>query len=75
MTDDLEFWSIRTVCRKVGLSRSTVYRLAREGRFPASRPYKNTGTERGGRVFWLSTDVEAWMADQVGDDDVARLIG
>lgn len=46
------------VCRVVGLSRSTVWKMASERRFPVPR-------RLGGRsVGWLSTEVDAWMASR-----------
>jgi predicted DNA-binding transcriptional regulator AlpA len=63
MPDDIEFWSLKTVMQKVGRSRSQIYRMIADGEFPAQRKYRNSEHS----VFWLSTDVRAWMAGQLSD--------
>lgn len=68
MTDDTEFWPLKEVVRRTGLSRSEIYRRAKEGTFPASRSYRGST-----RVFWVSGSVRQWMAGQLADVD--SLIG
>ncbi len=46
---------IGEVCRRVGLSRATVYRRIAEGAFPQSRTLGPTC------VRWLLSDIEAWI--------------
>ena len=47
------------VIEKVGLSRSSIYSRIHEGRFPSP-------VSLGGRaVGWLSSELEAWIDEQV----------
>jgi predicted DNA-binding transcriptional regulator AlpA len=74
LSEDVEFWPLDTVLRKVGLSRSEIYRRQRDGSFPASRNYRNSS-----RRYWLSSDVRRWQAEElagapIGDDEFG-LIG
>jgi len=57
MADDIEFWPMKVVVQKVGLSKTEIYRRAAEGTFPKSRDYRDGGI----RKFWLSTEVRAWQ--------------
>ena len=43
--------------RRIGIGRSTIYKLMREGRFPA--PYQIAGAAR-----WSLREVEDWLAKQ-----------
>jgi predicted DNA-binding transcriptional regulator AlpA len=52
MVEDLEFWPLKVVVKKVGLSKTEIYRRIAEGRFPQSRSY---------RKFWLSTEIREWQ--------------
>jgi predicted DNA-binding transcriptional regulator AlpA len=74
LSEDVEFWPLDTVLRKVGLSRSEIYRRQRDGSFPASRNYRHSS-----RRYWLSSDVRRWQAEElagapIGDDELG-LIG
>jgi prophage regulatory protein len=60
----IQFQKLPEVCRRVALSRSKVYALVAEGRFP--RPHKI-----GRASVWLQSEVEAWMRAQVGADNEA----
>jgi len=57
MAPDVEFWPMKVVVQKVGLSQAEVYRRVAEGRFPRSRGYADGGVRR----FWVSTEVQAWQ--------------
>lgn len=57
MTGDVEFWPLKTVVQKVGLSKTEIYRRVAENRFPASRSYNDGGM----RKFWLSSEVKTWQ--------------
>lgn len=57
MQTDVEFWPLKVVVQKVGLSKTEVYRRAAEGKFPQSRGYGDGGVRR----FWVSTEVQAWQ--------------
>ena len=52
----LELWAADTVCKKTSLSRTSLYRMIREGSFPKAR---RVGVNRSA---WWSTEVIAWMA-------------
>ncbi len=49
----------RDVHARVGLSRTTIWRLVRQGQFPI--PRRLTANTIG----WLASEVEAWMASRV----------
>lgn len=50
---------LRTVREKTGLSKSSLYALAQQGRFPA--PVK-LGERSSG---WVEAEVDAWIANRV----------
>ena len=45
----------KTVCEITGLSRTTIWRLQREGSFPIRRAISP------GKVAWLKSEVEQWI--------------
>jgi prophage regulatory protein len=49
---------LREVRRRVGLGASTVYRYLAAGKFP--RPIEIGG----GRVAWLESEIDAWIASR-----------
>lgn len=49
------------VMQRTGLSRATVYRLARTGQFPS--PIKLSERASG----WLEMEVDSWLADHAGE--------
>jgi predicted DNA-binding transcriptional regulator AlpA len=53
--NDDEFWSIKTVAQKTGLSRASIYRYVARNLFPARR---RIGP---GRIAWLASEVISWM--------------
>ncbi|HEY6980580.1 MAG TPA: AlpA family phage regulatory protein [Hyphomicrobiaceae bacterium] len=60
-------WNIRTVILKTGLSRPSIYRYMKRGRFPQRR---RVGPNR---VAWVPAEVIAWIEgcprlDQRNDD-------
>jgi prophage regulatory protein len=55
---DEEFWSIKTIVAKTGLSRTTIYECVKRGIFPRQR---HLGPRR---VAWLASEVRAWMASR-----------
>ncbi|MDT4875771.1 Prophage CP4-57 regulatory protein (AlpA) [compost metagenome] len=55
-------WRIQTVQSRTGLGRTTIYDLMKEGRFPKSRRIAG-----GHIVGWDSLEVEAWIAEQLGE--------
>ena len=52
---DEEFWSLKVVKAKTGLSRSTVYAYIAAGSFPMQRRLGRR------RVAWLASEVRAWI--------------
>jgi prophage regulatory protein len=48
-------WSIKTVVLKTGLSRASIYRYIKRGRFPARR---RVGPNR---VAWVANEILAWI--------------
>jgi len=50
----------REVCRQTGLSRSTLWRLAKRDQFP-----KPLHLSSAAAVGWLAKEVDAWIAARV----------
>jgi prophage regulatory protein len=50
-----EFWSLKVVQAKTGLSRSTIYAYVAAGCFP---PQRRLGPRR---IAWLASEVAAWI--------------
>jgi prophage regulatory protein len=55
---DEEFWSIKTIVAKTGLSRTTIYECVKRNLFPRQR---HLGPRR---VAWLASEVRAWLASR-----------
>jgi prophage regulatory protein len=51
-----------TLKAKTGLGRTTIYDLMKDGRFPKSRRIAGAHA-----VGWDSLEVEAWIAEQLGE--------
>lgn len=66
-----ELWRLPRVIEVTGLSKSEIYRRVGEGKFPKARPYKDIPNKR----FWVSSEVQRWQAQQVGEDEWAALLG
>lgn len=66
-----EFWRLPRLLQVTGLSRSEIYRRINEGTFPKSHPYRDAPKIR----FWISTEVQRWQAEQVGEDEWSALLG
>jgi prophage regulatory protein len=49
------------VAKISGLSRTTRWRLEREGKFPKRRQISSN------TVGWLSSEISAWVAERVGE--------
>jgi len=54
-TRDDEFWSVKVVGMKTGLSRASIYKYVDLGLFPRQRQIGP------GRVAWRASDVRAWI--------------
>lgn len=60
-SEEIELWRIETVQAKTGLSRTQLYRRARDTD-PATNPFPKARTYRSGRAsFWPSDEVRAWV--------------
>jgi len=57
-------WRLPTVKERTGLGRTTIYDLMKEGRFPKSRRIA-----RAHAVGWDSLEIEAFIAEQLGEVD------
>jgi prophage regulatory protein len=58
---------IKDVMRATGISKSYIYALAKEGKFPKSiRLVKG-----GSAVCWLASDVEKWISDCIANQEEA----
>jgi len=55
---DDEFWGLKAVVAKTGLSRSMLYAYVAIGLFPRQR---HLGVRR---VAWLASEVRAWIASR-----------
>jgi predicted DNA-binding transcriptional regulator AlpA len=69
-TNDDQFWSIKTIVEKTGLSRTTKYKCVKRGFFPRQRhlgsPSSGLAGIRGARMDSKSTDGSVhWPAQQV----------
>ena len=53
----------RAVCERTGYTYTTIWRLEREGKFPA-RVYLNPGATTGA-VGWFLNEVEAWVNNRI----------
>ena len=65
---DTEFLALRRVIEITGVSKSEIYRLMSEGKFPASHGYRHSPRRR----FCVSHDVQAWQQQQL-DQHVPEL--
>lgn len=55
----MRFIRLKEVISKTGLSRSTIYSLIKEGRFPPSVPIGSRA------VAWVESEVEEFMEESV----------
>nr|WP_246499999.1 AlpA family transcriptional regulator [Azospirillum soli] len=61
--------AVKQVQDRTTLSRATIYRLERDGKFP------RLVSLGAGRVAWLESEVEGWVTAQVAARDAASLDG
>lgn len=60
-TEVVELWREPRVVQAVGLARSTIWSLVKEGEFPAPVPIHD-----GGRaVGWPSNEVNGWIQNRI----------
>lgn len=58
---------INQVAEKVGLGKSTIYRMITQGRFP--KPFELTS----GCSAWIESDIDDWLAERAGKREVCTL--
>ncbi len=63
MSKNIVLLSIEKVQSVTGLSRTTIYELSKKSGFP-----KQVTITRG-RVGWVESEVEAWIAAKIADRD------
>ncbi|MDB1122234.1 AlpA family transcriptional regulator [Vibrio algarum] len=61
----MRFIRLKEVISKTGLSRSTIYSLIKEGRFPPNVPIGSRS------VAWVESEVEEWLEESVQVRDKA----
>ena len=64
--DQISFLPMKTITRRIGLSRATIYRMIAKGTFP--RPYALSE----GRVGWNSQEIEEWIAMRLTRSEIPR---
>lgn len=64
-----KFLSMRQVCERTSLSRASIYRKMDEGKFPRfvslDERTPNCKGRLTGRIAWLESEVEAWIAERI----------
>jgi prophage regulatory protein len=55
----MKMLTMKEVCRRLGVTRATVYRWVSGGWFPSPKKLSNYRT---GRIAWPETTIEAWLA-------------
>lgn len=55
------FLTAKQVCERIGLSRTTVYRMELAGEFPKSVPLSPC------RVVWVEAEIEAWQQQKIAE--------
>ena len=63
----VRFIRIREVCEKTGLSKSSIYDLMTQGRFPQTVRL----SEAGRSVAFVESEIEDWMVSRVSARNVA----
>lgn len=63
MSQPLAFVSIKETCKITSLSRTTIWKLEKEGHFP--RTVRLAGIKKG----FVRSEVDAWMQARVADRD------
>lgn len=58
------FWRLPAVMARVGLSKSEIYRRAKEATFPKSRKYQS-GASGDKAAFWLASEIRRWQQQEL----------
>jgi len=61
--EDERFIRMKNVTALTGLSKSYLYALTAEGKFPQSIPLVQGGVAKA----WLKSEVHAWMAERIAE--------
>ena len=64
-TENIRFLRIRDVMAKTGLSRSHLYQITAEEKFPAAVSLVPGGVSKG----WVYEEVEQWCLDRIAERD------
>ncbi|BDN92086.1 DNA-binding protein [Aeromonas caviae] len=67
LTTAIRFIRIRAVCEKTGLSKSSIYDLMTQGRFPQTVRL----SEAGRCVAFVESEIDDWMASRIAARNVA----
>ncbi len=59
----MEILSIKQTCQRIGVSRTTLWQLTRDGCFP--KPVAVTETRRG----YIASEVDAWIRGRIAERD------
>lgn len=63
--NEVQLLRIKQVQHITGLSRSYIYALASDGKFPKSIPLVPGGTS----VAWIATEIEEWVNQRIKERD------
>jgi prophage regulatory protein len=58
---------IAEIVARTGMSRATIYQRMKAGTFPQSVPIGDNS------VAWVSSEIDAWIAERVANRDSARI--
>lgn len=60
-----QFYRLGTITNKLDISNSSVYNWEKDGKFPESCDYTDTGTCKA----WLASEIDAWALDRIAKRD------
>lgn len=67
----MKFIGIKEVVKKTGVSRATIYRLVKAGKFPS---FVKLQILEGSRSVFVEEEIEAWMESRIAERDGNNLI-
>lgn len=62
---EVNFLRLEDVIRRVGLKRSQIYSMIKDGAFPCAKKYPGTRI-----IFWLDADITAWQQSVLDANNV-----
>jgi prophage regulatory protein len=69
----MQLLSPKQTCDRIGIGRTTLWRMERDGNFPRSITITHGEKGCGGRKGYVSTEIDAWIASRIAErDGVAR---